>query len=80
MALERAVIEVQMFNASGEPDIAFMKNRGPLHGRAVQHLANAAMTYLGIYRIGADFVPHRIAMATGAILRDEACVVRWRIG
>ena len=76
MAIERAVVEVQMLNASGEPDIAFMKNRGPLHGRAVQNLATAAMTDLGINRIGANFVPHRMAMATGAILRDEACVVR----
>ena len=76
MALERAVVEAQMFNASGEPDIAFMKNRGPLHGRAVQNLANAAMTDLGIDRIGADFVAHRMAMATGAILRDEAFVIR----
>ncbi len=65
-----------MLNASGEPDIAFMKNRGPLHGRAVQNLAHAAMTDLGIDRIGADFVPHRMAMATGAILGDEAFVVR----
>ena len=76
MALERAVIEAQMFNASGEPNIAFMKNRGPLHGRAVQNLAIAAMTDLGINRIGADFVPDRMAMTSGAILRDEAFVVR----
>ncbi len=76
MAVECAVIEVQVLNASGEPDIAFMKNRGPLHGRAVQSLANAAMTDLAINRIGADFVPHRMAMATGAILRDEAFIVR----
>ena len=76
MAPDRAVIKVQMLNASAEPDIAFMKNRGPLHGRAVQHLAIAAMTDLGIDRIGADFVPHRIAMATGAILREEPFVVR----
>ncbi len=76
MTIERAVVEVQMLNASGEPNIAFMKNRGPLHGRAVQNLAIAAMTDLGINRIGADFVPHRMAMATGAILRDEACVFR----
>jgi hypothetical protein len=53
-----------MLSASGEPDIAFMKNRGPLHGRAVQHLASAAMTDLGIDRIGADLVEHRIAIAT----------------
>ena len=76
MPVERAVIEVQLLNASGEPDIAFIKNRGPLHGRAVQRLANAAMADLRIDRIGADFVPHRLAMATGAILRDEAFVVR----
>jgi hypothetical protein len=76
MALERAVIEAQMFNASGEPDIAFMKNRGPLHGRAVQSLAIAAMANFGIDRIGADFVPDRMAMTSGAILRDEAFVVR----
>jgi hypothetical protein len=53
-----------------------MKNRGPLHGCAVQYLASAAMTDLGIDRIGADLVPHRIAVATGAILRDEAIVAR----
>ena len=76
MAIERAIVEVQMLNASGKPNIAFMKNRGPLHGRAVQSLANAAMADLGIDRIGADFVPHRMAMATGAILRDEAFIVR----
>ncbi len=76
MAVERAVVEVQILNASSEPNIAFMKNRGPLHGRAVQNLAIAAMTDLGINRIGADFVPHRRAMTSGAILRDEAFVVR----
>ncbi len=76
MAIERAVVEVQMLNASGEPNIAFMKYRGPLHGRAVQKLAIAAMTDLGIDRIGADFVPDRMAMTSGAILRDEAFVVR----
>ena len=76
MAIEDAVIEPQMLNTGCEPDILFVENRGPLHGRAVQHLAIAAMTDLGINRIGADFVPHRMAMATGAILRDEAFVVR----
>jgi hypothetical protein len=34
------------------------------------------MANFGIDRIGADFVPDRMAMTSGAILRDEAFVVR----
>ena len=65
-----------MLNSSGESDIALIENCRPLHGRTVQHLAIAAMADLGIDRIGADFVPHHIATAAGAILCDEALVVR----
>jgi len=76
MAIEDAVVEPQMLNPGGEPDILFVENCGPLHGRAMQPLAIAAMTNLGVDRIGADFVPHRTAMAVGSILRDKAFVVR----
>jgi len=76
MAVEDAVIESQMLSPSCEPDILFVENCGPLHGRAVQYLAIATMTNLGVDRIGANFVPHRAAMAAGTILRDEAFVVR----
>ncbi len=65
-----------MLNPGCEPDIVFMENRGPLHGRAVQHLAIAAVTNLGVNRIGADVVAHRTAMAAGSVLRGKAFVVR----
>jgi hypothetical protein len=64
-----------MFNASDEPNIALVENRSPLHGRAVQHLADGAVTDLGIDRVGADFVLHRFAVAASAVLRDEALVL-----
>ena len=76
MAIEYAVVEPQMVTSSCEPDILFVKNCSPLHGRAVQYLAIAAMTNLGVDRIGADFVSYRTAMAAGSILRNEVLVVR----
>jgi len=76
MAIELTVVKAQTLNAGGKPDVAFMENRSPLHGRAMQYLARAAMTDLGIDRVGADFVPHRPAIAPGAILGDEALVAR----
>lgn len=76
MKVESAVKKPQMLNPSYEPDILFVKNRGPLHGSTVQYLANTAMTNLGVDWIGAGFVPHHTAMAAGSILRDESFVVR----
>ena len=61
--------------AGHEPDVGLVKDRSPLHGSAVQHLAHPAMTDLGIDRVGTDFVVHRVAVATSGILREEALVV-----
>lgn len=75
MAVERTVVEAQIRNTRNKPDIVLMENCGPLKRRAVQRLANPAVTNLGIDRIGTDLVPHRFAETACSILRDEALVV-----
>lgn len=74
-AIEDAVVEPQVSDPGNEPDILFMEDCGPLHGCAVQGLTVAAVAYLGIDRIGADFVPYCTTMAVRPILRCEAFVI-----
>ena len=64
-----------MLHPADESHVAFVKDRGPLHGRAMQHLAITAMTDLGINRVSANLVAHRIALAASGILLDEALIV-----
>ena len=75
MAVERTVVEAQIRNTRNKPDIVFMENCGPLKRRAVQRLANSAVTNFGVDRIGADFVAHRFAVTACSILRDETFVL-----
>ena len=44
--------------ALADPHMMFVKNRSPLHGRAVQGLAGSATAHLRIDRIDADFIAH----------------------
>ncbi len=64
MLIELAVVETEVIHSLQKPDMVFVKNRRPLHRRTVQLLADSAMTYLYIDRIGAHFVADRIAMTT----------------
>ena len=60
MTVERAVIETQIRNAGDKPDITLMKNSRPPYGRTVQCPTNPTATDLGIKRVGAALVAHRM--------------------
>ena len=46
-----------------------------LHRCPVQHLARAAMAYLGAHGVGTCFVPNRTTVTAGAVLRRKARII-----
>lgn len=69
------VEEFQVADATRYPDVAFVKDGGPLHGRTVQFLTGQAVAQFGIHGIGTHFVMNGTAMAPGTIFRYESLVL-----
>jgi hypothetical protein len=62
-------------DASSESNISFVKDRRPLHRRAVQHLAVAAVADFGIYRVGTNLIRDATALASGYIIGGKTVIV-----
>lgn len=69
------VVEAKLFSSRDEPNVAFVKDGGPLHRRAVKPLAVATVAYLRVERICIDLVSNRTAVTLRPVLQGEALVV-----
>jgi hypothetical protein len=67
MLMTLAIVEAEMIDAVRDSHVAFVKDGGPLHGRAVQLLADHAMTYFRVNRICTHFVLNGLTVATGVV-------------
>lgn len=67
MPVAFTVEEFQAVDSFRYPDVTFMKNGCPLHGRTVQFLAGQAVAEFCIYGIRTHFVLNRTAMAPRTI-------------
>ena len=65
--LPLAVVEAELSDAVRNAHVAFVKNGGPLHGRAVQLLADHAVTDFRVNWSCAHFVLDSLTIATGMI-------------
>ncbi len=51
MLMKRAIVETELSEALRDANVAFVKDGRPLHGRAVQLLADHTVTYFRVNRI-----------------------------
>jgi hypothetical protein len=72
--LRFTVKEFQVVDSFHYPDVTFMKDGCPLHGRTVQFLTGQTMTEFCIHRIRTHFVLNRTAMAPGTVFRYECLI------
>ena len=73
------VVEMQMIDTAGYPDVTLVEYGCPLHGGAVQFFADQTMTYLCIHRIRAYFVLDCLAVAARPVFGFKRVILNGSI-
>ena len=73
------VVEMQMIDTAGYPDVTLVKYGCPLHGGSMQFFADHTMTYLCIHRIRAYFVLDGLAVAARPVFGFKRVILNGSI-
>jgi hypothetical protein len=71
------VVEMQMIDTGGYPDVMLVEYGGPLHGGTMQFFADQTMAYLCIHRIRTHFVLDCLAVTARPVFSFK-CVILYR--
>ena len=72
------VVEAELSDAVRDAHVAFVKNGGPLHWRAVQRLADYAVTDFRVNRVRAHFVLDGLTVAPGTVFCRKGRILNRR--
>ena len=67
MLIKLAIVETEVIEALRDANVAFVKDGRPLHGRAVQLLADHAVADFRVHRICAHFLLDGLTLTPGVV-------------